>query len=309
MLCNQPNKTMIDGECKDKVEILPSSIEKPPPKADNCKDGCLEWGEWSNWSIPPGGESCPSSSSFNPPSADTDKKRTRSRTCPTLATGVECLTANTEIKRCWWCQGQGQIFNADGKCVCDVEQGYYKDNSASPPHCKQCVAGRTPNETGDGCICANTEAETKCGENNSKEWDDINCECTCKLTTADCPYGVTEDCRCVVAAPMPEPEPEEIVITLYHGCFTDPNNTLYMPMNSKSLGSSKWKKTCLGNNYEANADTLLNPNSPTGAKPIIQKLYNCAKNSNETDFINELVNINKNCLERASHPYTITITP
>ena len=324
VLCKAPKK-LKDGECKEeaeeKVAAAPSYVAAK--KADNCKAGCGDWGKWSSLSTPSGGANCPSANAFDPPPANTDKQRTRSRTCNNLEAGVECFTTNTETQKCRWCQGMGQIFDDDGDCVCDVSNNFYKDNKDNPPSCKTCVAGKTPDKTGDGCICSDTECE-----NDKKDWDSDNCKCgACKPDiVAACSYGHDEStCECN-PEPMVEPESEpeaqpeaaEITLTLYHGCYLQQDKPLYMPTSADTdlLGKNhKWKlELCFNNNkssYENAANTLNDVDSTSKeVTPIIQKLYKCAKDNSKQNFIKNLTNNSEDlCPPAAGSTYTVTITP
>ena len=321
----KPPKKLVNGVCEEEAKAASSNVQ--PKKADNCADGCLKWSEWGEWSIPSGGASCPSDKAFDPPSADTDKERTRSRDCPNLETGVECFTTNTETKRCKWCQGMGQIFDDDGDCVCDVSRSFYKDSSTTLPTCKICASVKTPNAIGDGCICK----DDKCEANEKKEWDSVNCKCgECKPDeVATCSYGHDKNtCDCKpepMIAPEPEPEPPvTITLTLYSGCYTWSNTSaLYLPILAGDLGSNhKWKLECFSSGpytYEDASYILSNPDSTSAAvTPIIQKLYDCANNQNgdisgtqrkKSDFIDKLTNNDGLCPQSNNNTYTVTITP
>ena len=311
-----------NGAWECKAIIVPTEQTEQvvtPECQETCAAACVSWNTWTSWTAP---QSCPTRASFTAPPQNTEKTRTRQRTCDSasLCENVECFTNNIESKTCEWCKGKGQKKLDDmGVCICDANSNYYRANREADT-CVSC-GNKIVNITRNGCECA----DSSCIANSKKEWDSTNCVCgECKQEHVDAcggEYSINkETCACkVITSPPP---PSTMQVRLYYGCFyMRPSHPLYVPVKASKVIKDKWKNTCLstaGYTYKNAATTLQGATTATvTVTQIIQTLYDCAKDSgsdrksvriHKEAFITELRNADKECLDRASEPYWVTIT-
>ena len=149
-------------------------------KETPCARHCRTWKPWSDWS-PALSSSCADTSATSFVLEKTiDQSRDRSRVCSDLCPGSKCPTANSEDLKtdCPYCQGEGQLPQDDGTCLCDTDNKYYRAKS-------QASAGNNmPAKT--GC--------TKCESPNvlTYDGDDKTWECRAPITEKEPP--VTNRC-------------------------------------------------------------------------------------------------------------------
>ena len=315
----KPSTPEVEEEDSVEVEEEEDSVEVEMPEFnETCAAGCT-WAPWTDWSAE---AECPAKSSFTKPPANTVKSRSRSAECENLKAGLECFTANTESKTCEWCKGKGQKLDddMDDVCLCDAHSNYYRDRETD--RCESC-GNKIVNSTRNGCECE----DSSCIANGKKEWDSTNCVCgECKHEYVnECSGSINKEtcaCEVITSPPSPPSPPATMQVRLYHGCFyMSLTHPLYMPLTPSKMNKDKWKNACLSTadyTYEDAATTLQQATTATvTVTQIIQTLYNCAKDSasdrtsvqkNKLAFVNELIDNNKQCLDRASHPYWVTIT-
>ena len=226
-VCKNTDETIVNGVCKG---------------SDLDCDDCNPWTPWNSWQTT--ASSCTSSpnDSFTPHS-EVKRSRQRSRDCP----GVDlkkygCFTSNIEQQFCPWCKGKGQIRNATGECICQAD--YYKDDELG---CRQCDAGKTPNEAQSGCICANTADKEACGNH---KWDTSSCECRdecsaaaiegCNSMSGEGNYVLDETCTCTTAT-YSQPEPVPHAKFYLEGC-----KELLVPGTDtiNNERTAKWMQAC-----------------------------------------------------------------
>ncbi len=196
-LCSAP-KILEDGACvTPPTECLPPKVlkdgacvpPKPTPKAQTCADGCGEWNlsAWT-WTLPSDEDKkCPTDQdAFTKPTLEAEQAtRTRTRTCENLQEGLQCFTANTEIRTtaCKWCEGDRQELDENGVCVCKHTSGYRRVGE----ECQQCPAGQQLVESDNTWTCAAVASTTVVGPGTEPETETPpppSCDQACVAWTA-----------------------------------------------------------------------------------------------------------------------------